>query len=121
LRYTFIFSEEKYVFGVKFSLQKLKQNNFTVPENKIWNAWKNIETVFDKGYRGINITVFSSHEQIFELQFHTKASYKLKTNTHLLYEELRLIKTSHKRKNVIVQELLKLAQAVSIPKGVKKL
>ena len=121
LRYTFVFSDENYVFGFKSSLQKLKQNNFTVPENKIWNAWKNIGTLFDKGYRGINITIFSSQGQIFELQFHTEASFKLKTETHFFYEELRIRKTARERKNEIVQKLLKVAQAVSVPKGVKKL
>ncbi len=39
LRYTIIFSSEEYIFGFKSSLQKLKQNDFTVLENKSWNAW----------------------------------------------------------------------------------
>lgn len=121
LRYTFIFSFEKYVFGFRQSLQKLNQKGFNVPENKIWNAWKNIGTVFDKGYRGINITIFSSQGQVFELQFHTKASYELKTETHFLYEELRRLKTSRQRENEIIQELVEMAQAVRVPKGVKKL
>ncbi len=121
LRYTFVFTDEKYIFGFKSSLQKLKQVDFIVPKNKIWNAWKNIGTLFDKGYRGINTTVFSSQGQVFELQFHTRASFELKTETHFLYEELRLLGTSNKRKDEIVQKLIEMAQTVKIPKGVKKL
>ena len=121
LRYTFIFQFEKYVFGVKQSLQKLKQTGFEVSESKIWNAWKNIGMPFDKGYRGINITIISSRKQIFELQFHTGASYKLKTETHFLYEELRLLETSDERKDEIIRKLIETAQAVKVPKGVKKL
>ena len=121
LRYTFIFSSENYVFGFKQTLQKLKEKHFTVSENTIWNAWKNIGTLFDKGYRGINATIISSQDQLFELQFHTRSSYQLKAETHFLYEELRLLKTSPERKNEIVRELNEAAQAVKIPKGVKTL
>lgn len=121
LRYTFLFPFEKYVFGFRQSLQKLKQNGFKVPENKIWNAWKNIGTVFDKGYRGINITLISSRKQIFELQFHTRASYELKTETHSFYEESRQKQTSHERKVEIAEIIIGLAEKVKLPKRVKKL
>ncbi len=121
LRYTFAFSDEKYIFGFKSSLHKLEQNGFTIPEDRIWNAWKNIGTLFDKGYRGINVTVFSSHRQIFELQFHTAESFGLKSETHFLYEELRMSKTTRQRKNEIVRILIEKAQIISVPKGVRKL
>ena len=121
LRYTFVFSLEKYVFGFKQTLEILKQNNFQIPEQKIWNAWKNIGTPFDKGYRGINMTVISSHGQIFELQFHTSESYDLKTETHPLYEESRQKETSLVRKIEIAEIVIELAEKVKVPKGVKKL
>jgi hypothetical protein len=121
LRYTFVFPFEKYVFGFKQSLVKLKDSGFKVPENRIWNAWKNIGTNFDKGYRGINITVISSRKQIFELQFHTRASYELKTDTHFLYEESRHSQTLPTRKIEIAEIIIELAQEVKPPKGVKKL
>ncbi len=121
LRYTFLFPFEKYVFGFKKFLGKLKLNGYEITENKIWNAWKNIGTTFDKGYRGINITVISSRKQKFELQFHTRASYKLKNETHFLYEESRQSQTSKERKIEIAEIIIELAQKVKIPKGVKKL
>lgn len=121
LRYTFLFPPEKYVFGFKLSLEKLKQNGYKIPENKIWNAWKNIGTTFDKGYRGINITIISSRKQIFELQFHTRVSYKLKNETHYLYEESRQSQTSQARKVELAEIIIKLALKVKAPKGVRKL
>ncbi len=121
LRYTFLFSFENYVFGFKQSLQKLKQNDFEIPENKIWNAWKNIGTTFDKGYRGINITIISSRNQKIELQFHTRESYELKTETHYLYEESRQSQTQLARKIEIAEMIISLAQKISTPKGVMKL
>ncbi len=121
LRYTFLFPLEKYIFGFRQSLQKLKQNGFKVPENRIWNAWKNIGTTFDKGYRGINITIISSQGQVFELQFHTRESYELKTETHALYEESRQNKTSLARKIEIAEIIIGLAEKVKTPRGVRKL
>ncbi|HMS38661.1 MAG TPA: hypothetical protein PKE69_00305 [Pyrinomonadaceae bacterium] len=121
LRYMFLFPFEKYVFGFKQTLEKLKQSGYKIPENKIWNAWKNIGTNFDKGYRGINVTVFSSRNQIFELQFHTRESHKLKTETHFLYDESRQSGTLLERKIEISEIVIELAQKVKVPKGVKKL
>ena len=63
LRYTFIFPNESYIFSYKLSLTKLENFGYKVPQDKIWNAWKNIGTIFDKGYRGINITIISSEKQ----------------------------------------------------------
>jgi len=102
-------------------LEKLKQKDCKVSDNKIWNAWKNIGTVFDKGYRGINITVISSQGQIFELQFHTKESFDLKTKNHKLYKQMKSNTISIQRKEEIKAELVKMARTVQLPIGVKKL
>lgn len=121
LRYTFIFPNESYIFGYKISLTKLGEFGYKVPKDKIWNAWKNIGTIFDKGYRGINITIISSEKQKFELQFHTEESFHLKTRTHKLYKERSLAKTSDERKSEITRILLELAKDIPMPQGVKKL
>ena len=121
LRYTFLFPFDKYLFGFKQSLQRLKQNGLKIPENRIWNAWKNIGTPFDKGYRGINITIISSQGQKFELQFHTRESYELKTKTHYLYQESRQNQTPPARKIEIAEIIIGLAHKVKTPKGVRKL
>ncbi len=119
LRYTFVLPFEKYVFGFRNSLEKLKQQNYQIPQDLIWNAWKNIGTSFDKGYRGINITIFSSQGQKFELQFHTEESYRLKVKTHKLYKEARMSETSRHRKAEIAKIMVGLAKETAVPQGVK--
>lgn len=121
LRYTFVFQIEKYVFGFKQTIEKLRQKNYAVPENRIWNAWKNIGTTFDKGYRAINVTIISSEKQIFELQFHTRESYELKIEIHPLYKLLQSGKISQKMRIEISEKIIRLAQKIMPPKGVKKL
>ncbi|MGI9055564.1 MAG: ATP nucleotide 3'-pyrophosphokinase, partial [Pyrinomonadaceae bacterium] len=74
----------------------------------------------ETGYRGINITVKSSQNQLFELQFHTEESFRLKTETHNFYEEARQISTSEQRRNEIIKQVIKLATDVKIPKEYRK-
>lgn len=118
LRYTFILSNDKYAEDFSNTIETLKQNGFLIPQNRIWNAWENAETAKDTGYRGINITVISSQKQRFELQFHTAESFRLKTETHHLYEELRNLKTSDERRAEIIKEILKSAKQVERPEGI---
>ena len=121
LRYTFVLPVEKYVFGFKRSLEKLNRQNYETSEDKIWNAWKNIGTIFDRGYRGINVTVFSSQPQKFELQFHTEESFRLKIKTHKLYKEARMPETSRRRRIEIIKIMIDSAKETTVPQGVKKL
>ncbi len=121
LRYTFLLESETYVFNFRQTLNHLKNLDYRVPEKRIWNAWKNIGTVFDNGYRGINITVISSQRRKFELQFHTRESFDLKTETHKLYKQIKSNATSSETKSRIKKELVKTAGEIQIPQGVKKL
>lgn len=118
LRYTFIFQTEKYARGFQATIEQLKKSGFEIPPNRIWNAWKTAETAQDTGYRGFNITVVSSQKQRFELQFHTAESFRLKTETHRLYEELRNSKTFDERREEIIKEMLSRAKQVERPKGI---
>ncbi len=118
LRYTFILSNDKYAENFYNTIETLKQNGFLIPQNRIWNAWENAETAKDTGYRGINITAISSQKQLFELQFHTAESFRLKAETHHLYEQLRNLKTSDERRAEIIKEILKSAKQVERPEGI---
>ena len=118
LRYTFILPADQYAEGFHKAIEKLEQNGFIIPQNRIWNAWKNAGTARDTGYRGINITVISSQNQRFELQFHTAESFRLKTETHHLYEELRNLKTFDVQREKIIKEILKSAKQVERPKEI---
>ncbi len=116
LRYTMIFSPDDYRNGYSQVLNELESRGYKL--RKIWNAWATAETVYDSGYRGINVTVISSQKQKFELQFHTVASFRVKTETHNLYEEKRDPKTSLNKRLELNETMKTIAQKIERPKGV---
>jgi hypothetical protein len=118
LRYTFVLPFEIYAESFQKAIEILINSDYQVPKKRIWNAWKNIGRSRDKGYRGINITVISSQNQKFELQFHTAESFALKTETHNLYKELRSKMVSEKRETELIDEMKKAALRVSKPEGI---
>lgn len=118
LRYTFVLPFETYADGVRRTIESLRESGYLVPENKIWNAWQIAGSDKDRGYRGINITVISSENQKFELQFHTRESFKLKDETHFLYEELRSAAISTRREEELIDILRKSAVYIEKPDGV---
>jgi hypothetical protein len=64
------------------------------------------------------MTVISSQHQVFELQLHTKASFRLKTENHGLYEEFRNPQTSEKRKIEIAEIIKEKAGKLKRPRGI---
>ncbi len=100
------------------TLSELIKSGYEIPKKRIWNAWNLQGLVTDTGYRGINITVISSQKQKFEIQFHTEASFRLKTKTHDLYREFRNPKTSATRKIEITKTILELAENIKRSKGI---
>ena len=118
LRYTFVLSVDAYAKGFQQTIERLPKLGYRVPENRIWNAWENIGTQYDKGYRGINMTIISSQQQKFELQFHTEASFELKTETHHFYKEMRSKNISGKRETELTAIMLELAGKIERPDGV---
>lgn len=118
LRYTFVFDKEKYSEGFADTITELEKLDYFIPERRIWNAWELEGLEIDKGYRGINATIISSQNQKFELQFHTVESFRLKTETHVLYEESRNPNVSIERNIEIVKTVLRLASKIERPKGI---
>ena len=118
LRYTFVLPFEIYAKGFHRTIKELRRTGYRIPEYKIWNAWHNVGSDKDRGYRGINITAISSKRQKFELQFHTEESFQLKTETHFLYEESRDKKTSRERIVEIIEILKNSATNIKKPNGV---
>jgi hypothetical protein len=116
LRYTFLISASNYADCLENLQRHFRQKGYKI--GKIFNAWLLKEADKDTGYRGINITIISSKNQKFELQLHTKASYKLKTETHFLYQESRNPKTSVKRQDEITLIMQTKASKIKRPKGV---
>lgn len=82
IRYTFQYSEEGYAEGVRADCDRLQDRGFDPIDRR--NTWDNEE------YKGINTRWRDSGSgQIFEVQFHTEASFKAKQETHAAYERLR--------------------------------
>ncbi len=111
LRYTMILPEAKY-FKEPVEIQlSLKKQGFEATAK--WDAWNN------PSYRGINYTFKDKQGQLFELQFHTKESFDVKSRLHKLYEESRLQTTLPERKKELNDEMEKQWLKVSRPSGIK--
>ncbi|MFG1948229.1 hypothetical protein [Nonomuraea sp. NPDC048826] len=83
IRYTFTFSEDRYAAGVARGREMLERQGYELLVQK--SSWG------DKpgGYRGVNTRWRDPVSgEIFEVQFHTPASWHAKQVTHSAYEDL---------------------------------
>jgi hypothetical protein len=113
LRYTMSFPKEKYYSSYAKTIETLKKQRYKV--EAVADFWSKAGTRFDTGYRGINTTLISPNGQKFELQFHTPESFKLKMDTHSLYEEARIPTTSKARKDEIRKVQIEMAGKIPVP------
>jgi hypothetical protein len=82
IRYTFQYPEDRYAAGVLADCERLKGEGFEPVDRK--NSWNNEE------YKGVNSRwLVPDSGQLFEVQFHTQASFEAKQQTHTAYELLR--------------------------------
>lgn len=88
IRYTLQYPDDRYADGVRADCARLQSQGFEPVDLK--NSWTGTE------YRGIN-TRWRAPEsgQLFEVQFHTRASYEAKEETHSAYERIRDPSTPH--------------------------
>lgn len=87
IRFTLVFSKEKYVDGVLSLWSQLEKHNFKsiTRNNKGEVRWD-----VGDGYQGINTLITNNTDIPIEIQFHTKESIKNKDKIlHPLYEKLR--------------------------------
>jgi hypothetical protein len=88
IRYTLQYPDEKYVAGIAADAERLKAAGFEVADSRNW--WEHAE------YKGINSWWrVPEKDQLFEVQFHTRASYEAKQETHEAYEGLRSLPPDH--------------------------
>jgi hypothetical protein len=88
IRYTFCYPDDAYAGGVRADCARLKDAGFELADFR--NSWTHGE------YKGINSRWrVPENGQLFEVQFHTQASFEAKENTHTAYERLRILPTSH--------------------------
>jgi hypothetical protein len=87
VRLTFVYSEERYVQGVRADCGRLRDSGFE-PFDRT-NSWREDE------YKGINSRWREPESGLlFEVQFHTDLSFEAKQLTHAAYERLRNPATS---------------------------
>jgi hypothetical protein len=89
IRYTFSYPDDRYAQGVVVDCGRLKEAGFELEDFR--NSWTQEE------YKGINSRWrVSENGQLFEVQFHTQASFEAKEETHAAYERLRTLPPDHK-------------------------
>jgi len=82
IRYTFQYPQDKYTAGVQADVQRLKNEGAEYADSR--NTWTSEQ------YKGINSWWRDGDSgQLFEVQFHTQASFDAKQETHGAYERLR--------------------------------
>lgn len=82
IRYTFCYSDDSYMTGVRSDTDRLMSHGFTEVDRR--NTWDSSQ------YKGINSWWQEPYSgQLFEVQFHTRASFEAKQLTHAAYERIR--------------------------------
>jgi hypothetical protein len=82
IRYTYVYEEEQYTVGVSSDCERLENAGFGRFDRR--NSWEHDE------YKGINSRWrIPGTSQLFEVQFHTQASFDAKEETHSAYERIR--------------------------------
>ena len=113
LRYTIELSPDTFRKSGAAVKEAMEGKSFKVTaERNFWDT----ATVEDFPYRGVNMTLKSPQDQVFELQFHTPESFAMKSELHGLYEEWRAKETSKPRKSEITKIMLAKWKTVPAPK-----
>jgi hypothetical protein len=82
IRYTFEYPDERYTAGVLADIDRIMGLGFERVDRR--NTWES------DVYKGINSRWrVPENSRVFEVQFHTEASYAAKQETHAAYERLR--------------------------------
>lgn len=81
VRYTFLFEAERYTAGVQDATNRLEEHGYELGVRK--NTWSHEE------YKGVNTRWQDFVSGIrFEIQFHTRGSWRAKQETHEAYERI---------------------------------
>ena len=111
VRFTFVYPEERYADGVRTDLTRLRAEGFELTD-PVKNSWT------DEQYKGINSRWRESETgQVFELQFHTRASFEAKQLTHPAYERIRNPETSDDERAELEAFQRQACEKISVPPG----
>lgn len=110
IRYTFEYREDRYADGVGADCERLEGEGFELVERR--NSWG------DDQYKGINSRWREPDSgQLFEVQFHTEASFEAKQETHWAYEKLRSSSTTEAEQDELVEYQRRVTGRVETPPG----
>ena len=110
IRYTLQYPDDKYSQGVRADIARLKDAGFEPAEFR--NMWT------DPEYNGINSRwSVPENGQLFEVQFHTQASFEAKQETHAAYERLRTLPSDHEEVYKLHAYQREVTAKIPIPPG----
>ena len=110
IRYTFVFEDQFYTTGVQDAESRLAGNGYKLVERK--PSWSGEE------YKGINSQWRDADSgQLFEIQFHTQASWDAKQYTHDSYEKIQDPATTPEERARLRNHQREVVASVVIPPG----
>lgn len=110
IRYTFCYSQDSYTKSVKADIERLKSEGFTPVESR--NTWTSDQ------YKGINSRWREPDSgQLFEVQFHTQASFEAKQLSHAAYERLRDPATTRAERRELTEFQHQVCASIPVPPG----
>jgi hypothetical protein len=111
VRFTFCYTHEQYSAGVRADLDRLAARGFELAK-PLKNSWSGDQ------YKGIN-TQWREPEtgQLFEVQFHTRASLEAKQLTHGAYERIRNPQTSESELDDLEDFQRQVCGKIPVPPG----
>jgi hypothetical protein len=110
IRYTFIFDTEHYADGTLQAHSRLKGSGFDLEVRR--NCWQGPE------YKGVNTRWRDpAHDLVFEVQFHTAASWDVSQRAHGLYEAITDAGTPPEERARLRSIYAEMSAAVPVPRG----
>jgi hypothetical protein len=112
VRYTLQYGDSDYTEAVQSDVTWMKDHGFNLVRLK--NFWE------DREYKGIN-SQWRDREtsQIFEMQFHTSASFEAKQITHKAYERLNSVDIADEESSALDSYQREVSSVIPIPNGAK--
>lgn len=110
LRYTMVYSEDKYTAGARNTLDSLMRQGYTIQSKNYW--------VPGDPYQGLNVALQTPDGFNVELQFHTRASLEVKERNHPLYERFRKSDDNAERRRLYM-EMARQASLIPVPEGIR--
>jgi hypothetical protein len=110
IRYTLEYPDNRYSDGVLVDCQRMEDAGFELAERR--NSWDGDQ------YKGINSRWRLPEDgQRFEVQFHTRASFEAKQETHAAYERLRTLPEDHEDIHKLRDYQREVTAKVPVPPG----